>query len=102
MNAAVSSSVAMLEYKDLDRLIDVSKRAEWVYRMAGDELPLGQSMVDLIMCHARCHLKLAELLEIGDDPFAKEILDIRRHIDRDTGTLRDGYWPRYAEPECRS
>ena len=41
-------------------------------------------------------LRLAELAAASDIDFIHDVCGIRRHLDRKTGQLRDGFVPRYA------
>jgi hypothetical protein len=53
--------------------------------------------MDLTACHANgCPLDLGALLQAPDADFAHDVWGIRRHLDRDTGQLGDGFYPRYA------
>lgn len=53
--------------------------------------------MDIVGCHANgCPLFLADLLEAPDSDFVHDVFGIRRHINRKTGALGDGFWPRYA------
>lgn len=45
-----------------------------------------------------CPLKLQELLEADDFNFGHDLGGIRRHLNRETGQLRDFFLPRFAVP----
>lgn len=53
--------------------------------------------MDLTACHLHgCALRLTALLEADNFNFAHDVLGIARHIDRETGELRDCFLPRYS------
>lgn len=53
--------------------------------------------MDITATHANgCPLKLDELLAARPFDFAHDVGGIRRHIDRNTGQLRDCFLPRFA------
>lgn len=53
--------------------------------------------MDVTAVHANgTPLRLAELAEADDLNFAHDLCGIRRHIDRETGNLTDGFLPRFA------
>lgn len=43
-----------------------------------------------------CQLALANLLAASDADFAHDVFGIRRHLNRDNGTLYGAFRPRYA------
>jgi len=56
-----------------------------------------ETLMDVIAVHANgCPLQLAELLRADQTDFVHDIFGIRRHIDRETGKLKDFFLPRYA------
>lgn len=71
---------------------------------AGEELFKGwttqtvfDTEMDITAAHANgCPLKLDELLAARPLDFAHDVGGIRRHIDRNTGQLRDCFLPRFA------
>lgn len=55
------------------------------------------ALMDLDACISNgCPLKLKKLLEAPDFDFSHDICGIARHMDRDTGKLRDFFNPRCA------
>lgn len=58
--------------------------------------------MDVTATHANgCPLQLARLLLADDVDFAHDVFGIARHLDRETGQLRDCFLPRYSVPEGR-
>ena len=52
--------------------------------------------MDIIACHANgCPLRLADLLIADDFNFSHDVFGIMRHLDRDTGQLKDCFVPRF-------
>lgn len=85
------------EYELIDKIAD---RAEPIYR----EMKLGDDRRDILMdltaCHCNgCRLNLAGLLTASDLDFGHDVLGIRRYIDRTTGQITGGFFPRYAEAQ---
>lgn len=57
---------------------------------------LGAEM-DFTAVHANgCPLRLAELLAADDFNFVHDVFGIHRHIDRDTGDLKNFFSPRFS------
>jgi len=55
------------------------------------------AQMDVEACHSNgCPIQWDALLLADDANFAHDIFGIRRHIDRNTGTLRDFFIPRFA------
>lgn len=75
-------------------------RAEYLSRELGHEPPSRLELsMDLAVCHVNsCPLRLDELLVARDSDFAHDVFGIRRHLDRESGRLRDGFTPRFASP----
>lgn len=58
-------------------------------------------MMDITACHANgCPLRLKELLAADDINFSHDVFGIRRHLDRSTGWLKDGFHPRFARQDA--
>lgn len=65
----------------------------------GVEAPsLMQLGLDVTMAHSRRPLDLWALEREDDDGLMRELLAIARHVDRETGELRDGHRPRHLLP----
>jgi hypothetical protein len=53
--------------------------------------------MDLTACHKNgCALDLIGLLDASERDFKHDIDGIQRHIDRNDGSLKDCFLPRYA------
>ena len=53
-------------------------------------------VMDITAAHIDVPMRLDELLEADAENFAHDIGGIVRHIDRDTGKLKDCFVPRFA------
>lgn len=53
--------------------------------------------MDISAAHCNgCPMDLQKLLDADDFNFAHDVLGIRKHLDRETGKLRDCFLPRFA------
>lgn len=52
--------------------------------------------LDISATHARCPLRLADLLTANDFNFGHDICGIQRHLNRKTGRLENSFLPRFA------
>lgn len=52
--------------------------------------------MDLLACHNESPLNLQALLEADNGNFSHDVFGIVRHLDRDSGTLRDCFVPRFT------
>jgi len=56
-------------------------------------------LMDVEVTHCNgCPLNLAALADAPDGDFIHDLFGIRRHLDRNTGTLGGCFLPRYALP----
>lgn len=53
--------------------------------------------MDVITVHNVVGLKLDDMLSADDLNFAHDVFGIRRHLDRETGQLKDHFLPRFAQ-----
>jgi hypothetical protein len=53
--------------------------------------------MDLSASHENCPLQLEELLKTENFDFLHDVYGIIRHLDRQTGDLKDCFVPRYAK-----
>lgn len=68
----------------------------WVY-------PLMDADMDITACHCNGNpLRLNDLLAADDANFAHDVFGIYRHIDRETGALKNCFSPRYSVPAQRA
>lgn len=75
----------------------ITTRAIRAARDAGFKYSRLDADMDITACHANgCPLNLEKLLTAPDFDFAHDIFGIRRHLDRETGELRDRFLPRSA------
>lgn len=88
----VNFEASRTEYKFANK---IARRA--AYELGAD---YTQIEMDVVACHMNgCPLDLKRLLAAEDGEFAHDILGIRRHIDRDTGELRNCFVPRFSQSE---
>jgi len=59
-------------------------------------IPRASLMMDLTVVHHKYSLRLNDMLEGGDFDFFHDIYGIIKHLDRETGELKDCFLPRYA------
>lgn len=82
--------------EEMDTILRIISRAE----AAGLVHPSERMTLamDLSACHANgCPLDLAKLEGFPALDFTHDVAGIRRHIDRNTGELRDCFTPRCAQ-----
>ena len=80
-----------------EMISSIAERAIRAARKVSIEYPFVDAMMDITAVHANgMPLRLAELLEADDFDFNHDIFGIRRHLDRQTGTLRDCFVPRHV------
>jgi hypothetical protein len=61
-------------------------------------LDLLSIQMDLEACHTHgCPLDLERMREAKKSDLMHDVAGIRRHLDRDTGELRDCFLPRFAK-----
>ncbi|MCF8719241.1 DUF6874 family protein [Nitrospina gracilis] len=53
-----------------------------------------QLQEELILCDEKNRLDWERLYDFPDGSFIHDIQKIRRHLDQETGELRDCFWPR--------
>lgn len=83
---------------DLVTLSALADRAEALYRRHGIADTRTAIVMDLDNTDRHMPLDAEALLASSDADFAHDMLGIRRHIDRETGTLTGCFTPRYARP----
>ena len=77
----------------LTKIVD---RAETLYRRHGIQDRRETILMDLFAADMHMPLDLASLLAADDANFAHDVLGIRRHMDRTSGSLSDFFVPRFA------
>jgi len=55
--------------------------------------------MDISAVHAKCPLRLEDLLGADNFNFTHDMAGIRRYLDRETGELTNFFLPRYAAPQ---
>ena len=91
----------MISFKvSKDEMLKIRKLSAKAVSLAekiGVDYKMTDIAMDLTACHANgCKLKLEELLSADEFNFAHDVFGIRRHLDRDTGELKDCFLPRFA------
>lgn len=89
------------EYKTIDfdqiRTIHlIAKRACELAKESDVKIDLITMAMDISGCHETNPLKLDELLKADNGNFGHDVFGIRRHLNRQTGELKDGFSPRYS------
>ena len=83
--------------KEEQKVVDgIVARAAKALREQGRRLDRASLHMDLSATHAKCPLRLRELLDADDFNFAHDVFGIMRHMDRSTGELGDCFLPRFA------
>ena len=77
-------------------VMQIARRAEVMYRNAGDPRESIEIFMDLSATNVHVPLRFDDLLEADDFNFAHDIGGIARHLNRDTGQLGGCFLPRYA------
>lgn len=94
---SINFSVSKRDHKILNQIAD---RAVAVAQSCDIEYNKITALMDLTAVHANGNpLRLGELLEANDFDFNHDVFGIRRHIDRETGLLRDFFVPRFSVPQ---
>lgn len=81
---------------DLNLIEEIADRAE-ASGMTGPHYDRLTLLMDVTACHANgCALDLQRLYEADGFNFAHDVAGIARHMDRETGQLRNCFVPRFA------
>lgn len=79
----------------------VARRAARASAKVGFRLDVIEIRMDLAACHANGNpVDFAKLLAADDATFGHDVFGISRHMDRDTGQLRDFFSPRCSLPQA--
>lgn len=82
--------------QEMDLISEIADRAEKLGMIAGG-YTRQTCVMDLCACHANgCPLDLRSLAKGPEFDFVHDIAGIARHIDRNTGKLKDHFLPRFA------
>jgi hypothetical protein len=88
----VSFEVSRSDHRKLSALADRAVSMAVAYNIEYDK---QWALMDLTACHANgMPLDLEKLAGADDFNFAHDVFGIRRHLDRDTGTLQNCFVPR--------
>ena len=68
-----------------------------IYEPCGVKVDRLTLNMDITAAHISNPLKLEELLNADYNNFGHDVTGIVRHIDRNTGELTDGFYPRYSK-----
>ncbi len=83
--------------EDISLINRIAVRTAELCKRYGLQAPSQMQMgLDIAMAHARRPLNLHLFLRASDEDFAHDVLGISRHIDRDSGHLREGWTPRHV------
>lgn len=85
-----------------DLIEAIASRAVLLAGTVGLIYPRMDAVMDLTACHANgSPLRLADLLTADDGNFGHDVFGIRRHLDRETGTLGGFFSPRFSKRGTR-
>lgn len=82
-----------------DTIASIARRA---HEIAADAYGRrnAPTVLDFVLCiekaHGRTPLRLYELSIANEDDFAHDVFGIHRHLNRETGELKNSFTPRYA------
>lgn len=89
-------SCSKYEHEQLNAIAD---RAVRFAKRIGVNYDKMTALMDVTACHCNgCCLDLAKLLDASDSDFGHDVFGIRRHINRQDGTLGGCFVPRCAMP----
>lgn len=95
----------LITREDHWQIMNAAMAATAIAKELGIDYPTIDASMDLSACHVvGCALDLPALnkaffSEEHRQDFGHDVLGIRRHLDRDTGELRDCFRPRFARKE---
>lgn len=77
----------------------IVQRAEALVVATGSGFDRLAATMDIVACHLNGNpLRLEEFFQADDFNFLHDFGGIRRHIDRESGQLRDCFVPRFSQP----
>lgn len=82
-----------LTFDAIEATLPVFKRALKLYQELDVDCDSLSLHMDLALCHQTTLLDLERLLEARDADFAHDVGGIVRHLDRETGHLKDCFVP---------
>lgn len=87
---------AVLTREDRETVRRIVERASTMFDTFGVKLDRLSLSMDLCAVHAERPLDFEALLAADGPNFTHDIGGIMKHMDRETGTLRDCFVPRFA------
>jgi len=86
-----------LSERDTELIVKIADRAQALAYLLDAEIPDRiKLIVNLAMAHRHMPLDLFMLLSAPDTDFVHDVWGILRHIDKETGAMRDCFVPRTA------
>lgn len=83
--------------QNMDTIFRIARRARETFAGMGGDRELQEIAMDISAVHANgCPLRLYDLEEADDFNFRHDIFGIYRHLDRETGHLKNCFVPRFA------
>ena len=73
----------------------IAKRASHMAAEHGPAYPLLDADMDISSVHLKTPLDLAALEIANTNDFSHDVFGIRKHLNRETGELEDGFSPRF-------
>lgn len=93
----IKFSATKKEMKFIERIVERALKIAKDHEVSCDK---GSLLMDIEACHCNgVKLDLKKLLSFSNADFAHDVFGIRRHLDRDTGRLRNNFYPRCALKE---
>ena len=84
--------------EEMDLCAAIANRALTTAKELNIKYDATTALMDIVGCHRNgCPLELQALLEAETFDFVHDVFGIRRHINRNTGHLENGFLPRCAK-----
>ena len=90
------SKITKKDQKIIDRIV---KRAMVASRKHNLGLDVVSVEMDIKAVHLKTRLELERWVSADDFNFAHDVCGIIRHLDRETGKLKDYFVPRFSNPK---
>lgn len=90
------SKITRIDLTDVDRIATRAIKATPLHSPMLNKMDLT---MDLAAAHIACPIDLQQLLDAKELDFWHDVSGIIKHIDRETGELRDCFVPRCAKRE---
>lgn len=93
----VNFTATKKEMKIIERIV---QRALYMAEELEMSIDKKHLLMDIEACHCNgTKLDLKKLMSFDNSNFSHDVFGIRKHLDRNTGKLRDGFRPRCAVKE---